>query len=227
MLVAVATVAVIALLKIAEVWSEKNSVVRNAIFTKVRGSTQDSHADMTDAELRERAVQLSYLKFYDKRRELSAYATSLTDPVALDACKLSLDQSEPDVYLSFLVNGQHYFTQDDPFTNTVLGAHELYLKRLFPDMEIVSLKRFLVNGGRISAEDWKSKVRPAARKLATESGIVGDDAMPYVIITKDKKKAAACASKWSGLLQEMGKAVQSGELDAYINGMIVQFEDKL
>lgn len=226
MLIAVATVMVIALLKIAEVWSEKNSVVRNAIFTKVRGSTQDTHASMTDAELRERAVQLSYLKFYDKRRELSAYATSLTKPMPLDGCDLPINQKIPTAYLAFLVNGQHYFTQDDPFTNTVLGAHELYLTRLFPDVEVISLKRFLVNGGRISAEDWRAKVRPSARKLATESGIVGDDAMPYVIISTDKGRAMACASEWSVLLQDIGKAVQSGELDSYVNGMIVQFEDK-
>lgn len=226
MLIAVATVAVIALLKIAEVWSEKNSVVRNAIFTKVRGSTQDNHASRTDEELRERAVQLSYLKFYDKRRELSAYATSMTKPMPLDGCKLSLDQKIPTAYLSFLVNGQHYFTQDDPFTNTVLGAHELYLRRRFSGVEVISLKRFLVNGRRVSTEEWESKVRPAARKLATENGIIGKDAMPYVFISTDKDNAMACANEWSVLLQEIGSAVQSGELDAYVNGMIVQFEDK-
>ena len=50
--------------------------------------------------------------------------------------------------------------------------------------------------------------------------------MGKTVFSTDKDKAMACANEWSALLQEIGSAVQSGELDAYVNGMIVQFEDK-
>ena len=225
MLIAVLTVAVIALLKIAEVWSEKNSVLRNAIFAKVRGSTQDTHENESLEELYERAVKLSFLKFYDKRHKLSAFETRLTEPALINTLGLPL-QALPEVYLAFIVNGQHFFAQDDPFTNDVLRSHELYLTRRFPDVELVSLKRYLVNGGRISTTDWKSVVRPAVRTLATKDNIVGDDAMPYVLVAKDKAKANACAKEWSELLQMISKAVKSGELDEYVNGMIVQMKSE-
>lgn len=225
MLIAVLTVAVIALLKIAEVWSEKNSVVRNAIFAKVRGSTQDTHEDETPEQLRERAIKLSYLKFYDKRSELSAHAASLVLHAAIDKCNLPSVPALPDAYLAFLVDGQYFFTQDDPFTNTVLGAHELYLKRKFPEVEVISLKRYLVNGKRIESSVWKETVRPAVRKIASEElRIAGDDAMPYVFASKDAINAKKCAEEWSVLLKEISAAVQSNALDLYVNGMIVQMK---
>lgn len=231
MLVAVATVAVIALLKIAEVWSEKSSVVRNRIFTNVRGSTQDDHSGVSAAELRVRALKLSYLKFYSKRKELASMDLGLSTLLPIGDIK-SLSSPANGVaassFLTFITNGQYYFTQDDPFTNTVLAAHEKYMEKFIdennlPRVEVKSLKRYLKSIG-ISGEDWCDTLRPKAQKLADEQGISGKDSMPYVILTNDQSVAKTVAAEWNSLLAEIRDAVKNGELDAYVNGMIVDMK---
>ncbi|MBQ7177179.1 MAG: hypothetical protein IJS08_07165 [Victivallales bacterium] len=231
MLVAVATVAVIALLRIAEVWSEKSSVVRNRIFTNVRGSTQDDHSGVSAAELRVRALKLSYLKFYSKRKELASMDLGLSTLLPIGDIK-SLSSPANGVaassFLTFITNGQYYFTQDDPFTNTVLAAHEKYMEKFIdennlPRVEVKSLKRYLKSIG-ISGEDWCDTLRPKAQKLADEQGISGKDSMPYVILTNDQSVAKTVAAEWNSLLAEIRDAVKNGELDAYVNGMIVDMK---
>lgn len=231
MLVAVATVAVIALLRIAEVWSEKSSVVRNRIFTNVRGSTQDDHSGVSAAELRVRALKLSYLKFYSKRKELASMDLGLSTLLPIGDIK-SLSSPANGVaassFLTFITNGQYYFTQDDPFTNTVLAAHEKYMEKFIdennlPRVEVKSLKRYLKSIG-ISGEDWCDTLRPKAQKLADEQGISGKDSMPYVILTNDQSVAKIVAAEWNSLLAEIRDAVKNGELDAYVNGMIVDMK---
>ena len=70
MLMAVLTVVVIAIVKIAEVWSEKNSNIRNALFRQVRGSSIDSQKGEAIEKLYTRALKLSLLKLYNYREEL-------------------------------------------------------------------------------------------------------------------------------------------------------------
>ncbi len=235
---AVVTVLIIALLRIAEVLSEKNSALRNAIFTDVRGSTQDTHEEKGPKKLCDRAIKLSLLKFYDKRRELALHKASFMFWDAINEGHLPNVPSLPFTYLAFLVDGQYYFTQDDPFTSTVLDAYELYLKRKYPDVEVVSLKRFLVNGKcriddsvwegkqRIDDAVWKRDVRPFVRNIANGIGIVGDDAMPYVLVSKNRAMAEAYAREWSGLLEEVSEAVRTGDIDLFVNGMIIQKTDE-
>ena len=231
MLVAVATVAVIALLRIAEVWSEKSSVVRNRIFTNVRGSTQDDYSGASAAELRVRALKLSYLKFYSKRKELALMDLGLSVPLPIRDLK-SLSSPANGVaasaFLTFIANGQHYFTQDDPFTNTVLAAHEKYMERFIDEsnlthFEAKSLKRYLKSIG-VSGKDWRDTLRPRAQELADGLGVAGKDSMPYVILTSDKSAAGAFVAEWNRLLAEIGHTVKKGELDDYVNGMIVDME---
>ena len=224
MLVAVATVAVIALLKIAEVWAEKNSVVRNALFTSIRGSTQDKHEEESVEALRRRAIKLSLLKLYDKRNELFGRQVHFgVRLVKVDQSALGLPEPvSPDAYFSLLLNGQHFFTQDDPFTNTVLEAHAQYLGRLFPDVDACSLRRYLVNRNGLSASVWRSVVRGKARSIAVE-GEIGEDSMPYAIMTNDEKRANAYISKWNELFVIINDAVRGNNLDYYINGLIANF----
>ena len=224
MLVAVATVAVIAMLKIAEVWAEKNSVVRNALFTFIRGSTQDRHEEESVEALRRRAVKLSLLKLYDKRNELFGRQVHFgVGLVKVDKATLGLPGPvSPDAYFSLLLNGQYFFTQDDPFTNTVLEAHTLYLNRLFPKVDACSLRRYLVKRNGLSASVWRSFIREKARSIAVE-GEIGEDSMPYAIITNDEKAANAYVSKWNELFAVINDAIRGNNLDYYINGLISNF----
>lgn len=110
----VGTVLIIILLRIMEVWAEKNSVLRNYIFTQVRGSSRGI-PDRKDREKiedfkariearikvkyelpnddivawsKKRALDLVWLKLYDKRNELETEgdlkASLITEPSIID-----------------------------------------------------------------------------------------------------------------------------------------------
>ena len=176
MLMAVLTVVVIALLKIAEVWSEKNSTIRNRIFTDYRGSSVDNHAKEGLDYLLERALAMTFLKFYDKRKEFVGCRVSVsTEFKRLDLPRFGLSDGE--VRYVQIRNGQTFFTQDDPFTSSVLDAHAHYLNKAVPGVEAISLKRFLRRVKGVSEDVWK-KIKKDIRS-ANDAEVSGS--LLYVI----------------------------------------------
>jgi hypothetical protein len=135
--VSVLTVGVIVLLRIMEMWAEKNSILRNYIFTRVRGSSRGAvkMLDMRQEEinsdrlanLRSRALNLAVFKLFDKRNSLIGERVrfqEIPDDDLLEICQhravansgMPLDRS-----FFFVIEGcDSYFTQDDPFTHDVL-----------------------------------------------------------------------------------------------------------
>lgn len=225
MLFSVATIIIIAILKVAEVWADKSAAIKNRIFTDIRGSTQADHSDESDEALRRRALRLTILKLYDKRKELSGLKVSVESRLEkVSGENLGTDAKlSPNGWFSLVLKGQTFFAQKDPYTNTVLEAHALYLKRRFPNVEAMSLKRYVVKRNNISEMEWERNIRPKARALAVDSD-EGKAAMPFVFIAPDEQTARAYVDAWNEeLLNEINSVVASGEFDACLNGMIIDF----
>ena len=169
-----------------------------------------------------RALRLSILKFYDKRGELAPFGLCVKMAEATDAKSLGLPDN---VSLAFVENGQHFFARDDPFTNTVLRAHELYMTRKFGCCELMSLKRYFVKCKGIGNDKWKDEKRPAAWNIAKKMNIEGKESMPYVVILDAAKGAVVGAGEvvrnWNDILMGLGEAVRKGMVDEYVNGMII------
>lgn len=233
MFMAVSTVIVIAIVKIVEVWVDKNSVIRNAIFRQVRGSSVDVHNNDPKEMLYRRAVTLSLLKLYDKREELATEKVALTGCLDMNALELhpdlewlGLPYGGMHVYLTRMENAEDYFTTDDPFTADVLRAHEKWCESASRgNGKCMSLKRFIKKYAKpLSNNSWAG-VKKQALTFAHATGAGNDvKAMPFVIIAADKVGAEEYIACWNQLLGAISDSLTSRKIVGQINKMICDFD---
>ena len=230
MFMAVSTVVVIAIVKIVEVWVDKNSAIRNAIFRQARGSSDDAHDKEPNDMLYRRAVTLSLLKLYDKREELATETVKLTG-----CCEINASKSDGGglVYLTRMENAGDYFTTDDPFTADVLKAHEKWCEAAsHGGGKCMSLKRFLQKA--LSDEEWKKTLSDGVWKSVKERALAmvrdtnsdsDDKAMPFVVIATqiDAAKYIAC---WNQLLGAISDSLTNRKIVGQVNRLICDFDPK-
>ena len=232
---AVLTVLVIALLKIAEVWAEKNSVIRNAIFRDVRGSSTDKHEGVEKDDLKKRALKLALLKFYDKRDELAGLTVRLTRAkplLELDeglkgrGVNLGLDCENR--YLVLMENAEDFFSTDDPFTAEVLRAQLLWLEKICPHASYRSLKWLLKKNRSVRVDDelWKNTIKPLAQKMLVAGSDDCERAMPFVVDAPTPEAAESFVNTWNALLDELCLSLRRGMLANQVNGLIDWFITK-
>lgn len=138
-IVSVLTVGVIVLLRIMEMWAEKNSILRNYIFTRVRGSSRGAvrMLDMKPQEitfeqvanLRSRAQNLVAFKLFDKRNSLIGERIQFQEipeaslkKIHKHSAVLKSGMTLDNAYFFAIEGCDVYFTQDDPFTHDVLSS---------------------------------------------------------------------------------------------------------
>ena len=221
MFMAVLTVVVIAIVKIVEVWVDKNSVIRNAIFRQARGSSDDAHDDEPIEMLYRRAMSLSLLKLYDKREELSR------ERVFLTGCKeFEVDANGKKVFLTRMENADDYFTTDDPFTADVLKAHEAWCEAASRGGgRCMSLKRFLKKCGKtLSKEEWKVAKKAALEQVKEMNAGNDAKAMPFVIFAAEIAAAKEYIACWNQLLGAISDSLTNRRIVGQVNRLICDFD---
>lgn len=230
----VLTVAVIAIVKITEVWTEKNSVIRNALFRQIRGSSANQHDRDDSATLWDRAIKLSLLKLYDKREELvlqRVHVSQIHDFGVLNE-KLSKDCRFPEpegvgekMYVINMVNGNNYFTTDDPFTADVLEAQAKWCEKKCGGagaVSLLSLKRYAKKLHRTKAQ-WRN-IKSTAQSLTPKVDGDSEDIMPFVLTATDEGTARKYVDTWNELLDMISDSVTGGKIANQVNKFICDFE---
>ena len=231
-LLSVFTVAIIIVLRLMETWAEKNSVLRNYIFTQVRGSSRGI-PDRKDGELidafktriearikvkyelpndnivawsKKRALDLVWLKLYDKRNELEGKLkaekideprdpqnSSLTHPAIDAAIKAASFKKERAIY--FVIEGcDKYFTQDDPVTHDVLSAifDWLQMKQLEEKNYIrIDSFSYLFKEHCNDKYPWKNG-KKGLKNIACDGH---KDATPFVLIVEEVNEINSSGAK--------------------------------
>ena len=220
----------IGLLRVVKVWSAKNTVLRNGIFTHIRGSSRGPDSTMSEDDLLLRAEKLALLKFYDKRREFRGTRLGVWPKPALlrdlidrhDAVKDFLSAAttqeilcgrEP--FYTPLIGGDVFFTQDDPFTHDVLSAQFAWLKQRHPDVDATSFSYLLKRLCSESAS-WKGKSGLKSLACAGEP-----NATPYIVIARNLKAATDFCSDWNKLLAVLHGIVDREEIPQYVNALML------
>ena len=235
MFMAVSTVVVIAIVKIVEVWVDKNSVIRNAIFRQARGSSTDTHDNEPIQLLYRRAVMLSLLKLYDKREELATEKVRLTGCLEIEVSKLhpnlswqALPNGGMRVYLTRMENAEDYFTTDDPLTADVLKAHEKWCESASRgNGKCMSLKRFVKKYAKPLPDASWADLKKEALTLTHVAGSGNDDkAMPFVIIATQIGSAKEYIACWNQLLGAISDSLTNRKIVGQINRLICDFDPK-
>ena len=226
---AFALVLAIAMLRVVKVWSEKNAALRNAIFTAIRGSSRGPDLSLSAASLRLRAEKLALLKFYDKRHELRGCKLGVwTKPKSLHNLdrytavttflnKEEIRRDHMEYFYVSLVGAERFFTQDDPFTHTALGAQFDWLKRLYPKVEITSfsyaLKAYCMGNCKWTADDGSG-----LKQVACEHD---DTATPFLLAADSQEAANAFCESWNDLLAHLQDVVCLEKVSQCVNDMMM------
>lgn len=249
-IVSVLTVGVIVLLRIMEMWAEKNSILRNYIFTRVRGSSRGAvrMLDMKPGEitseqvanLRSRAQNLVAFKLFDKRNSLIGERVQFQEISDENLDKIwhhrAVEKSgmPHDHSFFFVIEGcDIYFTQDDPFTHDVLSS-------IFDWLRIEQRAK----GNKIDIDSFGYRFRDFCDddnpwKVEKDSDKVGlknlacdtfRNATPFVLIINDVDSQNPSAlqtvkdevfSSLRKFLDDISDVVSRHELPAKVNGIML------
>ena len=282
-LLSVFTVAIIIVLRLMETWAEKNSVLRNYVFTQVRGSSRGipdrkvgepikDFKERIEARIKvkyklanvdivawskKRALDLVWLKLYDKRNELETEgelkASLITEPSiiddegnssthpAIDAADAA-NKSVPYSFSKskakyFVIEGcDKYFTQDDPITHDVLSAifDWLQMEQLQKGhyIQIDSFK-YLFYDYCTDENPWKKEKEQEPNGLKDIACEGCKDATPFVLMIEEsgdvclENVASDVITSLNGFLERIKVAVDSHELSGLVYGVVSEELDKM
>lgn len=232
-ILSVFTVLVIAALKIMEMWAVKNSVLRNFVYTKTRGSSRslkDRNVGSDEIDPRSRAFELAMLKLFDKRTELKDcelelkrvdvgnWASFIPDGTRVENC----------AFAAVIRGGNLYFTQDDPFTHDIIGAQIDWLKSTCSNensrVEIDSFS-YRYKGLCKDSKPWRTNGEGSVIGLKDKVCEGVEDGTPFVVEVSGSDGEAVLNdvfAKWNCLLNEIRKAVRDGQVEAWVNGIMMK-----
>lgn len=280
--ISVLTVFVIIVLRIMETWAEKNSTLRNYIYTRVRGSSRGM-VDREDGEkdeawmarlcdqynmimtrqrkkmgepwdpvdfengknteavslylqwLRERAMNLSVLKLYDKRSRL---ANDRLRAVKLDGDKetavakhgaVDAWTKEHSNVKCFFIDFQGcdvYFTQDDPYSHDALDAMMDWLKiRRLMNHQAVSINSFSYT---FRANCDESNPETSYKNLKGLACDIKSKGTPFVICVSGdnpERVAESVVADWNEIVCELNGLVSEGRIVGRANREVLRQMD--